>query len=58
MLLMCFLFHLTLGIIETSFKEFATNAFGILVRENLYNNKDLVRITQIKIQIILKSEDL
>lgn len=46
------------GNIETSIKEFATNAFGILVQENLYNNKDLVRITQIKIQFIFISGDL
>lgn len=48
----------TLGNIKISIKEFATNAFGILVQENLYNNKDFERITQIKIQIIFKSEYL
>ncbi len=46
------------GIIEISIKEFATNAFGILVQENLYNNKDFERITQIKRQIISKSKIL
>jgi len=46
------------GNIETSIKEFATNAFGILVQENLYNNKDFVRITQIKRQNISKSKIL
>ena len=46
------------GNTETSIKEFATNAFGILVQENLYNNKDFERITQIKRQIIFKSKDL
>lgn len=44
--------------IETYIKEFATKAFGILVQEILCNNKDFVRITQIKIQIIFKSDNL
>ncbi len=52
MLLMCILSHLNPESTETSIKEFATNAFGILIQENLYNYKDFTRITQIKRQII------
>lgn len=47
-----------MGIIKTYNKEFATNELGILVQENLCNNKDLVTITQIKRQNIFKSEFL
>lgn len=52
---MCLLSHLTPGSTVNPIKEFATNAFGILVQEILYNYKDFTRITQIKIQIIFKS---